>query len=280
MMGVRDQIGRNLVERIDVLLGKRGDPRQHAVRKGEIDALVRKSIERTAAAERAGADTAEDGDAWITDFRNAADHDSGVYGFGSRSGSRPDVGPAGVALLMRRLGQLPAKFWMAVPLWGGRGNNEPRVFFRSSSADPLDMSPWREAYHQGRAVGPVSMDGQGDPDGVIMEFTHDATNGDCLRLCDGTQICWHSGTDPGATANTAVGSLFWSPADLTWTYPKPFQSGTELEVRADFATMGSWGTCGSTTSTSTAFRRMHPSSTGTAAPFRLSAIGRWAPYPL
>ena len=46
------------------------------------------------------------------------------------------------------------------------------------------------------------------------------SNGDYVRLIDGTQICWQSVT--ATNTNVASGSLFWTTADVTWTFPAAF----------------------------------------------------------
>ncbi|MEH7830455.1 DUF2793 domain-containing protein [Gemmobacter sp. JM10B15] len=73
------------------------------------------------------------------------------------------------------------------------------------------------AYHRGNVVGSVGQSG-GLPTGAVIETGSNA-NGRYLRLADGTQICWRE----AALSQSVAASSY---AEVTWTYPAAFLSGT------------------------------------------------------
>lgn len=85
-------------------------------------------------------------------------------------------------------------------------------------------------YGPGNILGTVAQI-SGTPDGAVLERGSN-TNGQYLRLADGTQICFATLALGSITANGA--GTWTSPyrtADLTWTFPKTFSTAPMVHAR-------------------------------------------------
>lgn len=81
---------------------------------------------------------------------------------------------------------------------------------------------WSLFFHRGNIVGPVSLSG-GVPTGSIAERGSNS-NGNYLRLADGTLWCWQAVIDTAASWATTAGALYRRSSPLSWTYPAAFVS--------------------------------------------------------
>ena len=146
------------------------------------------------------------------------------------------------------------------------------IFVRRRSSGAWE--PWRELYHTGNLLGTVSQSG-GVPTGAVIERGSNS-NGEFVRLADGTQICTISNF-PVASINTAVGQIFRSGGQ-TWTTPAAFLSGatTSLQGYCQNLSVCSLAS-GFTTPSGSAlpFSVIRPTSTTTETLWALVAIGRW-----
>lgn len=125
----------------------------------------------------------------------------------------------------------------------------------------------------GRAniLGTVGQSG-GVPTGAVIERGSNA-NGEFLRLADGTQICTRTNLS-SANASTALGSLFRSSANVTWTYPAAFVAAPAVSGDVDEADC--WlATAGAPGTTSAALRVIAAVSKASALNVRAIAVGRW-----
>lgn len=127
----------------------------------------------------------------------------------------------------------------------------------------------RLAYTRGNVVGAVSQ-AAGLPTGAVVERGN-GTNGEFMRLADGTQVCWRHNLSTAAV-NTAEGSL-WRSADATWTYPAAFAAAPVVTGSANDASF--WMTTAQPGTASCVLRVMGGVSRTTALGFRAMAVGRW-----
>lgn len=99
-------------------------------------------------------------------------------------------------------------------------------------------------------------------------------NGSFIRFADGTLIC--TGLMTIGPISTAVGSLFTTSAETTWTFPAGFLTGTEPVTSA--STRGSqtvWANNRKALVTSSLVRVISATSIAGNLDVELSAIGRW-----
>jgi hypothetical protein len=129
--------------------------------------------------------------------------------------------------------------------------------------------PWREVFHQGSVLGPVSQSG-GQPTGALIESGSTA-DGSYARFADGTQICTWMG--PAVAAETAAGNLWASAGPLTWTFPAAFAGAPVVSGNADSTTR--WIAPGGTTETQVSYRVLSVQSDASELAPYLTAIGRW-----
>ncbi len=102
--------------------------------------------------------------------------------------------------------------------------------------------------------------------------TTTTANGTSTRWSDGTQICRF--LDAGTiTADVALGSIFRSTADFTWTFPQAFSAAPQVHVTA--LNSGSWGSVTSRGTTSLLYRRLAAVTSASGIFMDLTAIGRW-----
>ena len=105
------------------------------------------------------------------------------------------------------------------------------------------------------------------------------SNGEWVRLPDGTQICWKWGFGPnGAKTNLKSGGgsnqgTGWRSGNITWTFPAVFDAG-EVASFATSRTWYNWATGNGVTNSSADFIQWAIAD-GNATPMDVMAIGRW-----
>jgi hypothetical protein len=152
---------------------------------------------------------------------------------------------------------------------GVTGAGTGRSFERRLDAGT--WSPWREMFGQGNVLGSVSQS-SGVPTGALIERGSNA-NGDYVRFADGTQICTRTNLS-AANASTALGGLFRSSSNVTWTYPASFAASPAVSGDVDDADC--WMvTAGAPGTATAALRVLSAVSKATALAFRAIAVGRW-----
>lgn len=123
-----------------------------------------------------------------------------------------------------------------------------------------NWSVWYQLWTGENAVGTVSQSG-GVPTGALFQYGSNS-NGEFLRLADGTQYCWHS-LNSGTGGNTF------------WTYPASFTGavrGSATPVVDGAARMAGFSAIGSS---SLGFSVWNIAGARVAAATSLFAIGRW-----
>jgi hypothetical protein len=149
------------------------------------------------------------------------------------------------------------------------GSPVPRTFVRVLFSG--SWQAWREVINQGTLVGSVSQAG-GVPTGAVIERGSNA-NGEYVRFADGTQICTRTNLS-AANASTALGSLFRSSANVTWTFPAVFAAAPVVSGCCDDADC--WlSVVGAPGSTSAALRVISAVTKASALTVRATATGRW-----
>lgn len=101
----------------------------------------------------------------------------------------------------------------------------------------------------------------------------ETVNGTFIQFEDGTMICEHSFT--GQPTTTAAGALFTTATSTTWTFPKPFLTGTFPSCHADVNASGRWANVWGVDITKCDIREFNSVSNGSTFAVRVSAIGRW-----
>lgn len=100
------------------------------------------------------------------------------------------------------------------------------------------------------------------------------SEGEALRLPDGTQICRHVLVLDAP--DVAAGALFAGAAETIWTYPAPFAPGTRPTLTASAtAATGLWVTARAGDATAGALRAMAAEAQGSAIEVVATAVGRW-----
>jgi hypothetical protein len=133
--------------------------------------------------------------------------------------------------------------------------------------------PWRRYFRDSDMLGTVAQTA-GLPTGALFQHGSNA-NGLFERQANGWQQCLR--TDLSAAAiSTAEGGGFRS-ADITWTYPSAFLSGTKpvLQVTGESAALVGFGIV-SLSATAVTFRVKAATSVGSAVSLQASATGRWS----
>ena len=132
-------------------------------------------------------------------------------------------------------------------------------------------SAWRRVFSDGNILGTVSQTA-GAPTGAVIERGSNA-NGEYVRFADGTQICTRTNLS-AANASAAIGALFRSTANVTWSFPAAFAVAPALTMDCDDA--DSWATLAAAPSaTSASLRAMAAISKTAALTIRTIAVGRW-----
>ena len=132
-------------------------------------------------------------------------------------------------------------------------------------------SAWRRCYTEANILGAVGQSA-GIPTGAVVERGSNA-NGEYVRLADGTQICTRTNL-AAANAGTALGSLFRSSANVTWTFPAAFAATPVVSGDVDDADC--WlVTAGAPAATWADLRVMAAAAKTAALNMRAVATGRW-----
>jgi len=128
---------------------------------------------------------------------------------------------------------------------------------------------WKLSYDARTVVGLVAQSG-GYPTGAVIEKGSNG-NGEYTKFADGTMIC-RINPFTSQNANTALGSIFQSNADATWTYPEPFIAAP---VVSGGASGGRWLSISVPGVSSVVIRQLAAVSSASSLGSRLTAIGRW-----
>jgi hypothetical protein len=130
---------------------------------------------------------------------------------------------------------------------------------------------WVAVYTASNLLAAVSQ-ASGVPTGGVIERGSNA-NGEFVRFADGTMHCTRANLSV-TNASTAVGTLFRSSANVTWTFPVAFVAAPV--VRADCDNADCWATTAAApTTTTSALRAISPVSQAAALTIRAVATGRW-----
>lgn len=130
-------------------------------------------------------------------------------------------------------------------------------------------APANIAFRRGNILDTVSQSG-GTPTGGLIERGSNS-NGDYIRLADGTQICWSPVLQ--GTVETATGNIFMSDLIL-WDFPISFTSAPHCFVDFYSAT-NIWGTTTNPTASLAGIRILSAASSATTRNGRAIAFGRW-----
>ena len=118
-------------------------------------------------------------------------------------------------------------------------------------------------------VGTVSQS-SGVPTGAIIERGSSAS-GEYTKYADGTLICYRTGFG-GLSTTTAVGSVFRSSSDVTWTFPVPFIATPVVSANAG---VSRWCACDAASLTTATIRQYGPVNSATSVDMNAMAVGRW-----
>lgn len=156
---------------------------------------------------------------------------------------------------------LTADRWIQIMGQVAAGANGEPLYFRNNHDGTVN--PWRQIFHQGTLLGPVSQSG-GVPTGRVIESGSNAS-GDYVRFADGTQICALRRL-PGNAA-----------AAVSWTYPAAFGAAPVVLGTSTNASPSSksFVTTGYSSATSCALRCFEFDGTGAGADMNVTALGRW-----
>ncbi len=146
-------------------------------------------------------------------------------------------------------------------------DNAPRIWMRRFASGVWQA--WTLLYSQSTLLGPVSQSA-GVPTGGAMQ-RGSSTNGEFVRLADGTQICTRSNLAT-PNASTPSGTLFRS-ADVAWTYPAAFAVAPVVTGSVD--DLDSWLVAGVPSVTAVTVRALASASKAAALTLRCVAVGRW-----
>lgn len=109
-----------------------------------------------------------------------------------------------------------------------KGNDVGVNWWLRGWTDTTTPGTWHRVVTNNHIVETVSQ-ASGVPTGGIVERGSNA-NGEYVRFADGTQLCWHTLTVANPT--TASGSLFWTSANTTWTFPVAFSVAPQSQITA------------------------------------------------
>ena len=114
-------------------------------------------------------------------------------------------------------------------LAGATAGSEASAFIRTQGGSGV-VTPWRELYHTANLLGTVSQSG-GVPTGAVIERGSNS-NGEFVRLADGTQICVLTNNSSAEVAARLTSLTAGDTGSYTWTYPAEFSA--RPEVVADY----------------------------------------------
>jgi len=187
----------------------------------------------------------------------------GQYGFGAAAANAPTA-LAGTVSVVRN--------GTAAIHQTATEDGSNRRWQRHSVDAGTNWSAWRPVYTTANIVGTVT-EIAGAPTGAVIERGVNA-NGDFTRFADGTQIC--SLTESiGLSCTEAVGAIFRSTAEATWTFPAPFANSSTVAVSGGALVSARWLNVRRGSGTSAVFRHYSAQSSPTLIGSSLSAVGRW-----
>lgn len=176
---------------------------------------------------------------------NDADEAPGVIHFYPVTGDTENgPGNAGTVLRFQRGATGFADLWLR----GDGTSSEPEAGFRYGALGGA-ISEWAGLFHTANLVGTVSVGGNDDPGGAVIERGSNS-NGAYLRLADGTQICWQQ-YDHSAVAFSASGSMEASGTFTPDNWPAAFDATCAVSVAEGLRgtnTADVWGASAGTTS--------------------------------
>lgn len=191
---------------------------------------------------------------------------SGLYAAESTTLNKPATGGAsGGTLYLRRNATEGVQLYAS----NAAAPAAPALALRRRTAGT--WSNWATVYHDLNLLGTVSQNA-GVPTGAVIESGSNA-NGLYRRFACGMQICWRDNLS-AANASTALGSLFRS-ADVTWTYPVAFFTGTSPVVVGSANDSDAWVTTATPVAASVVMRVVAGVTKAAAVTFRATATGRW-----
>jgi hypothetical protein len=139
----------------------------------------------------------------------------------------------------------------------------------STAAGTLDCEGSR-MFQRNNVLGTVSQSG-GTPTGALIESGSNA-NGEYKRFACGLQLCWLK-AGPACDASGAVGSVFRTTADVTWTYPATFAAAPV--VNAQPSSIGRLGLINNSNTSSCGVRQISFTTSAVTVDTQMTAIGRW-----
>lgn len=128
------------------------------------------------------------------------------------------------------------------------------------------------AFRRGNILATVSQSGGIPTGGWAQRGT--GAQGEYVLYADGRMECtWVDTTGQDVTA--VAGAVFRTTAVSTWTYPTPVAFAVAPDVDAKPEGSARWGGVDAPSTTACGYRSFGTASSGTMAPVRLKAIGRW-----
>lgn len=137
---------------------------------------------------------------------------------------------------------------------GNAGGSAGRMFRRTYNTGTAAWMPWAEVF-----------------DTNSVERGSNA-NGEYVRFPDGTQICTHN---VSMSCNSAIGSIFQTTAEETWTFPAAFVNAEPFVTAMSRSNIGIWGRGRPNSASTASVRLLSAVSITTPQTTDLLAIGRW-----
>lgn len=134
------------------------------------------------------------------------------------------------------------------------------IFHRRSSDNGATWTDWFRLYTQATVLGAVSQSG-GTPTGALIE-TGSETEGDFMRLADGTQRCTHRVTVPGT-------------GSAAWTFPRAFADSSAVISALAVDALPRIATVSSISATDVQVHLFDLSGAAIGGEVALTATGRW-----
>ena len=98
-------------------------------------------------------------------------------------------------------------------------------------------------------------------------------NGSWVRYADGRQECWHAGF--ADTATDAVGGIFRSTNESSWTFPVAFLLTDDVTVTANAKNAGRWAQARPGDTLTGLIRQFSGVTSATSVEVNVRAIGTW-----